>query len=142
MGLLQGQYTTIAKGDCYNYLMGQFCEDVYFAIAAKTGVKNMHLDMFSCKDIFMGDMYPYLENIIYNQAPESFISYLVDNEYIYVIDLGPAEIFMKEDTQYITAAYKQHTYSIFFTQKLKNLFYDYDIAGIKNIYNELKTIKL
>lgn len=141
MGLLQGQYTTLSKGDCYNYLMEQFCEDVYFAIAAKTGTYNMHLSMFSCRDIFIGDMYPYLESII-AKAPECFISYLVDNEYVNVVDLGPVELFAKDDTQYKTDVCKQHIYAIFFTQKLKNLFYDYDIAGIRNTYNELKTIKI
>ena len=141
MGLLQGQYTTIAEGDCYNYLMEQFCEDVYFAIAAKTGTQNMHLSMFSCQDIFMNDMYQYLESII-AKAPKCFISYLVDNEYINVFDLGPIEFFVTKEDLPCTTRMTEHIYSIFFTQKLKNLFYDYDIAGIRNIYNELKTIKL
>ena len=132
MGLLQGQYTTMIEGDCYNYLMEQFCEDVYFAVAAKTGVENMHLSMFSCRDIFMGDMYPYLESII-AKAPECFISYLAYNEYANVFDLGPIEFFVTKEDSPCTTRMTEHIYSIFFTQNIKNLFYDYDIKNVENI---------
>ena len=147
MGILQGQETMLFEGDCYNYLMEQFCEDVYFAIASKTG--EFALNAGTCKYLFNGDMTQYLEEILYNKAPEGFLSYLIENEYISVHDYRIEdvidELWQKYDANGRPAVKKpipSYEYAIYFKWKMKSLFYDYDIAGIRNTYNELKTIKL
>ena len=80
MGLLSGQTTTLLEGDCYNYLMNQFCEDVYFEILSHhynrefMGVVNM----YTMGHIIGGDMACYMQRI-FNKAPEGFQDYLIQN---------------------------------------------------------------
>ena len=148
MGLLQGQTSILLEGDCYNYLMGEFCEDVYFAIAAKTGT-GFVINAGTCNTLFNGDMAQYLEEILYNKAPKGFLSYLIENEYISVHDYRIEdvidELWQKYDANDMPVVEKpipSYKYAIYFKWKMKSLFYDYDIKNVENIYNELKTIKI
>ena len=133
MGLLSGQTTTLLEGDCYDYLMNQFCEDVYFEIYA------IHPNTVG--HIIGGDMSYYMQHI-FDKSPEGFQDYLVQNKYITVAQMtitapeincayyDPIVAKYADDDyfvgkQYIIPEIVCNT-EIYFTWKLKELFWQYD----------------
>ena len=85
MGLFSGQTTTLLEGDCYNYLMNQFCEDVYFEILSHHPNRDLLgvVNMYTMGHIIGGDMSYYMQRI-FSKAPEGFQDYLIQNDYIKV----------------------------------------------------------
>lgn len=131
MGILKGQETMLFEGDCYNYLMDQFCMDIYFSISAITAY-NGPMTAYSLRHILNSDMIDYLLPVL-QKAPEGFLSYLVDNEYVELYDLGPADLFSLEGTvktekqEYIERKpMTPHIFSVYFKWKLKELFHKFD----------------
>lgn len=137
MGLLQGQISILHEGDCYNYLMGEFCEDVYFSISAKTAY-NGPMTAYSLRHILNSDMIDYLLPVL-QKAPEGFLSYLVDNEYVsmcnYRIEDVIDELWQTYDANSKPAVKKRpssYKYSVYFKWKLKELFHKFDILLAAN----------
>lgn len=145
MGLLSGQTTTLLEGDCYNYLMTQFCEDVYFEILKHHPNREVLgvVNMYTIGHIIGGDMACYMQRI-FNKAPEGFQDYLIQNDYIKVeqatinisefqcnyyspILVAPPAI--KHDDnhiQYFLPDVQTEDYYLYFKWKLKELFWQYD----------------
>ena len=145
MGLLSGQTTTLLEGDCYNYLMNQFCEDVYFEISAHHSNRELlgAVNMYTVGHIIGSDMSYYMQHI-FKKAPEGFQDYLIQNDYIKVeeatinitefqcdyydpITVAPPAI--KHDDNYIhyfLPDVQTENYYLYFKWKLKELFWRYD----------------
>lgn len=156
MGLLAGQTTTLLEGDCYNYLMNQFCEDVYFEILSHhynrefMGVVNMH----TMGHIIGGDMSCYMQRI-FSKAPEGFQDYLIQNDYIKVeqatinitefqcnyydpITFAPPVIKHDGNYRYFLPDVQTEVYYLYFKWKLKELFWQYDeISHINDVNNKI-----
>ena len=153
MGHLSGQTTTLLEGDCYNYLMTQFCEDVYFEILAQHPNRELLgvINMYTMGHIIGGDMARYMQRI-FNKAPEGFQDYLIQNDYIKVeqatinitefqcnyydpIVVAPPAI--KHDDnhiQYFLPDAQTEDYYLYFKWKLKELFWQYDkISHINDV---------
>lgn len=160
MGLLVGQTTTLLEGDCYTYLMNQFCEDVYFEILAhyqdreswqSLNVVNMH----TVGHIIGGDMAYHMRRI-FDKAPEGFQDYLIRNDYIKVVSaicpvniaelkcsinyyepitVAPSAIKYDDNhISYFLPDVQQEDYYLYFKWKLKELFWQYDqISHINDV---------
>ena len=147
MGLLSGQATTLLEGNCYDYLMNQFCEDVYFEILKHHPNRYLMgvnpVNMYTMGHIIGGDMSYYMQRI-FDKAPEGFQDYLLQNDYIKVeqatinitefqcnyydpIAVAPPAI-KHDDRNYIYYLPDVQTedYYLFFKWKLKELFWQYD----------------
>ena len=143
MGLLSGQTTTLLEGDCYDYLMNQFCEDVYFEIYAIHPNKDLIgvINMYTVGHIIGGDMSYYMQHI-FDKSPEGFQDYLVQNKYITVAQMtitapeincayyDPIVAKYADDDYYVCKQYIIPEIvcntEIYFTWKLKELFWQYD----------------
>lgn len=153
MGLLTGQTATLLEGDCYNYLMNQFCEDVYFEILSHHPNRDLLgvVNMYTMGHIIGGDMSYYMQHI-FSKAPEGFQDYLLQNDYIKVeratinitkfqvdyydpITIIPPAI--KHDENYVHYCLPDtppEDYYLFFKWKLKDLFWQYDdISRINDV---------
>ena len=162
MGLLSGQTTTLLEGDCYNYLMNQFCEDVYFEILKHhpnrelMGVNTVNMYTFGHK--IGGDMAYYMQ-YIFSKAPEGFQYYLIQNDYIKVeqatIDLpefqcnyydpivvAPLAIKHDGNYRYFLPDAQTEDHYLYFKWKLKELFWQYDeISHINDVIVTDKSYK-
>ena len=146
MGLLAGQTTTLLEGDCYNYLMNQFCEDVYFEILKHHPNRDLMgvnvVNMYTVGHIIGSDMAYYMQRI-FSKAPEGFQDYLIQNDYIKVeqatIDLpefqcnyydpiavAPPAIKHDGNYRYFLPDVQTEDYYLYFKWKLKELFWQYD----------------
>jgi hypothetical protein len=152
MGLLSGQTTTLLEGDCYNYLMNQFCEDVYFEISAHHPNRDLLgvINMYTMGHIIGGDMAYYMQRI-FNKAPEGFQDYLIQNDYIKVeqvtininefkcnyydpIAVAPPAIKHDGNYRYFLPDVQTEDYYLYFKWKLKELFWQYDeISHINDV---------
>ena len=157
MGLLSGQASTLLEGNCYNYLMTQFCEDVYFEILSHHPNRDLLgvVNMYTMGHIIGGDMSYYMQRI-FEKAPEGFQDYLIQNDYIKVeqatinitkfqvdyydppITIAPPAI--KHDCnydcnyRYFLPDVQKEDYYLFFKWKLKDLFWQYDdISHINDV---------
>ena len=163
MGLLSGQTTTLLEGNCYNYLMTQFCEDVYFEILAQHQNRDLMgancINMYTVGHIISGDMSYYMQRI-FDKAPEGFQDYLIQNDYIKVeeatinitefqcnyydpIVVAPPAI--KHDGNYIhyfLPDIQTEDHYLYFKWKLKELFWQYDkISHINDVIIDNKIYK-
>ena len=148
MGLLSGQTTTLIEGDCYDYLMNQFCEDLYFEIYAMYPNKDLIgvINMYTVGHIIGGDMSYYMQHI-FDKSPEGFQDYLVQNKYITVAQMTITApeincayydpiVAKYGNDKYVGEGYftnKQYIIpeivcntELYFTWKLKELFWQYD----------------
>lgn len=153
MGLLAGQTTTLLEGDCYNYLMNQFCEDVYCEILLHHYNRELLsvVNMYTVGHIIGSDMSYYMQHI-FSKAPEGFQDYLIQNDYIKVeqatIDLpefqcnyydpiAVAPPAIKHDDNYIhyfLPDVRAEDHYLYFKWKLKELFWQYDkISHINDV---------
>ena len=153
MGLLSGQTTTLLEGDCYNYLMNQFCEDVYLEILARHWNNEVLgvtvVNMYTMGHIIGGDMAYYMQRI-FSKAPEGFECYLIQNDYIKVeqATITPPEINCSyydslvakyaDDGYVISKQYNMpeiaYNTELYFTWKLRDLFWQYDeISHINDV---------
>lgn len=146
MGLLSGQSTILLEGDCYNYLMNQFCEDVYFEILKHHPNRDLMgvnpVNMYTVGHIIGGDMAYYMRRI-FDKAPEGFQDYLIQNDYIkveqatinitefqckYYDPITVASPLIKHDNnyRYFLPDVQTEDYYLYFKWKLKELFWQYD----------------
>jgi hypothetical protein len=152
MGLLVGQTTTLLEGDCYNYLMNQFCEDVYFEILKHHPNREVLgvVNMYTVGHIIGGDMAYYMQHI-FSKAPEGFQDYLIQNDYIKVeqatinitefqcnyydpITVAPPVIKHDNNYRYFLPDVQTENYFLYFKWKLKELFWQYDkISHINDV---------
>lgn len=158
MGLLSGQTTFLLEGNCYNYLMTQFCEDVYFEILAHHPNRDLMgvnpVNMYTFGHIIGGDMSYYMQRI-FEKAPEGFQDYLIQNDYIkveettinitefqcdYYKPIAVAPPTIKHDCnydcnyRYFLPDVQKEDYYLFFKWKLKDLFWQYDeISHINDV---------
>lgn len=162
MGLLSGQTTTLIEGDCYNYLMNQFCEDVYFEILAQHPNRDLMgvnpVNMYTFGHIIGSDMSYYMQRI-FNKAPEGFQDYLIQNDYIKVeevtinitefqcnyydpIAVAPPAIKHDDNYRYFLPDVQPENYCLYFKWKLKELFWQYDeISHINDVIVTDKSYK-
>lgn len=164
MGLLSGQTTTLIEGDCYNYLMNQFCEDVYFEILKHHPNRDLMgvnpVNMYTFGHIIASDMSYYMQRI-FDKSPEGFQDYLIQNDYIKVeqITITAPEINCAyydpvvskyaydkyvgdsyfTSKQYIIPEIAYNT-ELYFTWKLRDLFWQYDeVSHINDVIITEKT---
>lgn len=163
MGLLSGEKTILQEGDCYDYLMNHFCEDVYFEILAHHPNRDLMgvtpVNMYTFGHIIGSDMSYYMQHI-FKKAPEGFQDYLIQNDYIKVeeatinitefqvdyydpIVVAPPAI--KHDSnhiQYFLPDVQTEDHYLYFKWKLKNLFWQYDdISHINDVIVTDKSYK-
>lgn len=164
MGLLSGQTTTLLEGNCYDYLMNQFCEDVYFEILShyqnRESWQSLNVvNMYTVGHIIGGDMAYYMQRI-FDKAPEGFQDYLIQNDYIKVeqatIDLpefqcnyydpiavAPPAIKHDGNYRYFLPDVQTEDHYLYFKWKLKELFWQYDeISHINDVNNKIYKVVL
>ena len=161
MGLLSGEKTILQEGDCYNYLMNHFCEDVYFEILAHHPNRDLLgvINMYTVGHIISSDMAYYMQHI-FEKAPEGFQDYLIQNDYIKVeqatidlpefqcnyydppITIAPPVIKHDGNYRYFLPDVQKEDHYLYFKWKLKDLFWQYDeISHINDVIVTDKSYK-